>query len=123
VPYHVATFTLFEFQAMALASVFSGDTKLPSTKAMRNEYRERLKQKGAGRFFHSLKKRGDEIAYVNALVAMVNEGGNTPVVAMTGHPQKWLDAYVRRGARMEALFSTVRDSDIDKRILERMYGC
>ena len=123
VPYHVATFTLFEFQAMALASVFSGVTKLPSTEAMRNEYRERLKEKGAGRFFHSLKNKRGEINYVNDLVAMVNEGGNTRVVAMKGHSQKWLEAYVRRGIRMEALFSTVRDPDIDKRILERIYGC
>lgn len=123
VPYHVATFTLFEFQAMALASVYSGDTKLPSTIAMRNEYLERLKQKGAGRFFHSLKKRGDEIAYVNDLVAMVNEGGNTPVIAMRGHSQTWLDAYVRRGIRMEALFSNVRNPDMDKRVLGRMDGC
>jgi thioredoxin reductase len=123
VPYHVATFTLFEFQAMALAAVYSGDAKLPSTASMRNQYRERLKQKGAGRFFHSLKKRGDEIAYVNDLVAMVNEGGNTPVVAMKGHSEKWLEAYVRRGVRMVALFSTARDPDIDKRVLERMYGC
>ena len=123
VPYHVATFTLFEFQAMALAAVYSGDAKLPSTRAMRNEYRERIKQKGAGRTFHSLKNKGSEIAYVSDLVAAVNEGGNTPVIAMHGHSQKWLEAYVRRGVRMQALFSAVRDPELDKRVLERVYGC
>lgn len=123
VPYHVATFTLFEFQAMALASVFSGRTKLPPTQAMRNEYRERIKEKGAGRFFHSLKKRGDEIAYVNDLVTMVNDEGNNPSAVMKGHSQKWLEAYVRRGARMEALFSVTRDPDLDRKVLAQMYGC
>ena len=123
VPYHVATFTLFEFQAMALASVLSGTTALPSTVEMRAEYNERLKRKGAGRFFHSLKAKGDEIAYVSDLAAMVNNERNKPIVTMKGHSQKWLDAYVRRSQRMQALFSAVRDPQIDQRVLDLLVGC
>jgi hypothetical protein len=123
VPYHVSTFSLFEFQSIALASVFSGKPKLPSTTAMRDEYQARLESKGAGRTFHSLKKRGEEIAYVDDLRTMVNEGGHQPVVAMLRHSQKWLKAYVRRTERQKILFSTVRNPDIDRLVLGRIHGC
>ena len=122
VPYHVATFTLFEFQAMALASIFSGSTKLPCQSDMRIEYNERLKRKGAGRSFHSLKHEGDEIAYVNDLVTMVNDRKSSGIV-MKGHSEKWLQAYQMRRRRMELLFSTVRDPHVDQKILQTAHGC
>lgn len=66
-PYHVATFTCFEIQAMAVAAVFAGRANLPSREEMRAEYVEKLQHKGAGRTFHSLKGLGNEIAYVTSL--------------------------------------------------------
>ena len=123
VPYHVATFTLFEFQAIALAAVFSGRAKLPSRESMWVEYAERLKRKGAGRNFHSLKKRGEEIGYVNELVDLVNAGDRKPELALKGHSEKWHEAYVRRGKRVEALFSAVRDPSLDIKVLDLIEGC
>ncbi|KAG9518615.1 FAD/NAD(P)-binding domain-containing protein, partial [Aureobasidium melanogenum] len=38
VPYHVATFSLFEFQAMAVAEVFAGSANLPGEKEMREDH-------------------------------------------------------------------------------------
>ncbi|KAH0041952.1 FAD/NAD(P)-binding domain-containing protein, partial [Aureobasidium melanogenum] len=55
VPYHVATFSLFEFQAMAVAEVFAGSADLPEEEEMREEYKERVERKGVGRKLHSLK--------------------------------------------------------------------
>ena len=123
VPYHVATFSCFEFQATALAAVFAGRASLPSRAEMRQEYVDRVRRKGAGRFFHSLKKRGDEIGYVNELVELVN--GHQPVSApiMIGHSSRWHKAYVQRGQRQEKLFSTVRDPALDIQVLERIEGC
>ncbi|KAH0361764.1 FAD/NAD(P)-binding domain-containing protein, partial [Aureobasidium melanogenum] len=46
VPYHVATFSLFEFQAMAVAAIFSGSANLPEEQELREEYKERVERKG-----------------------------------------------------------------------------
>ncbi|PSK42037.1 Thiol-specific monooxygenase [Elsinoe australis] len=102
VPYHVATFSLFEFQAMALAAVWSGRASLPSREEMRAEYRARIQRKGAGRTFHSLKAEGDEIAYVNELVKMVN-GHDRSQTWMTGHSERWHKAYQVRLKRLKAM--------------------
>jgi hypothetical protein len=56
VPFYVATFTFFEFQAIVVAAVFSGRAWLPSKEEMQDEYRERSRRKGYGRLFHSLKE-------------------------------------------------------------------
>ncbi|KAL9111894.1 MAG: hypothetical protein Q9227_003744 [Pyrenula ochraceoflavens] len=104
VPYHVATFSFFEFQAIAIAAVFAGKTSLPSEAQMRAEYQARLVAKGAGRNFHSMKRPGMEIEYVNDLVRMVNED-NRRVEKMSGHTQKWHEAYQRRLQRTEALMA------------------
>ncbi|KAG9603549.1 FAD/NAD(P)-binding domain-containing protein, partial [Aureobasidium melanogenum] len=63
VPYHVATFSLFEFQAMAVAEVFAGSADLPEEEEMREEYKERVERKGVGRKLHSLKD--DEVPMAN----------------------------------------------------------
>ncbi|KAF2222224.1 dimethylaniline monooxygenase (N-oxide forming) [Elsinoe ampelina] len=101
-PYHVATFSLFEFQAVALAAVYAGLADVPSESDMRREYQERLQRKGAGRSFHSLKGEGEEIAYVNELVAMVN-GRNGTREHMRGHSAKWHRAYQIRLERLKAM--------------------
>ncbi|KAF2171451.1 hypothetical protein M409DRAFT_63721 [Zasmidium cellare ATCC 36951] len=121
VPFHVATFSLFEFQAMALAQVYAGKAPLPTTDVMRDEYLARLQRKGAGRALHSLKGKGEEIAYVEDLVRLVNREGGEKLIS--GHTQKWLEAYQRRTLRMEAFFSLVRDAEIEKRARELLPQC
>lgn len=104
VPYHIATFSFFEFQAVALAAVFAVWSPLPPEAEMRAEYQERLRIKGAGRTFHSLKDTGAEIEYVNDLVQMVNEGLRDGI-KMSGHSQKFHEAYQRRLKRIEEVFA------------------
>jgi len=104
VPFFTATFTLFEFQAMVVAKVLSGQAKLPSKEAMRSEYDKRVKTKGYGKAFHSL--RDQEADYVNGLLAWVNAdlekaGKNI----LDGHSSKWHTARVDSLERMKALFA------------------
>nr|OQO30383.1 hypothetical protein B0A51_02343 [Rachicladosporium sp. CCFEE 5018] len=126
VPYHTATWTFFEFQAMALAQVLAGKAALPSEAGMREEYERRLTTKGAGRAFHSLKGSGQEIASVNDLVEWVN-GGKEQVregdYVMKGHSEKWLASYARRQERFKLLFGPSRDNAVDERVLAGMIGC
>lgn len=93
VPYFSATFSLFEFQAMAIARIFGAKAELPSEEDMRREHDNRVKLKGVGKAFHSLLGQGREVAYVDTLVALVNKGINGKAIAeknkMTGHSEKW----------------------------------
>jgi hypothetical protein len=104
VPFFTATFTLFEFQAVVVAKVLSGLAKLPSRDAMRAEYNERVKTKGYGKAFHSL--RDQEAAYVNELIEWVNsdlqEAGKG---RLHGHTDKWHAARAEQVQRLKALFS------------------
>jgi lysine/ornithine N-monooxygenase len=89
VPFHIATFSLFEFQSYTIARVYSDSAKLPTEEAMRAEWRERARQKGAGREFHAL---GNELemAYIRDIVNWVNRDGkslNKRVVE--GHSDEW----------------------------------
>jgi len=89
VPYHVATFTLFEFQAIAVAAVFSERAWLPTREEMRGEYRERVERKGCGRSFNSL--LGEEVRYVRELVGWLN--GNAEVTGgekVERHSEAWV---------------------------------
>jgi hypothetical protein len=104
IPFFTATFTLFEFQAMVLAKVFSGEAKLPTKEAMRREYNERVKCKGYGKAFHSL--RDQEAEYVNELLAWVNhdlEKGRRG--KLTGHTDNWHVARQEQVERIKALFA------------------
>lgn len=90
VPFYTATFTLFEFQAIAVAAVFSGVAQLPSVESMRTEYKTRVETKGHGRSSHSLK--GEEVDYVKQIIAWVNTGRfahGLPLIE--GHTASWLD--------------------------------
>jgi len=88
VPFYTATFTLFEFQAMALAAVWSGRADLPVKKIMQEEYAERVKQKGLGRNFHSLK--GVEDVYVRALMVWLNrDAAKYGTKVLQGHTPEW----------------------------------
>ncbi|KEQ95250.1 hypothetical protein AUEXF2481DRAFT_79699 [Aureobasidium subglaciale EXF-2481] len=100
VPYHVATFSCFEFQAMAVAAVFSGSARLPVERSMRKEYVERVKRKGVGRGLHSLKDDEGEVKYVREMMEIVNQG-RTEADKVEGHTQEWFRAYEKRLLRMK----------------------
>ncbi|KAL5337625.1 major facilitator superfamily domain-containing protein [Aspergillus crustosus] len=112
VPFYIATYTLFEFQAITVANVFAGIANLPSELDQRSEYRERVKKKGVGKRFHSLRDQEEE--YVKELVGWVNgfreERG---LEAVEGHTAEW---HAARGAMIEkvkAFFETSkRDSGV-----------
>ncbi|RDW64791.1 hypothetical protein BP6252_10442 [Coleophoma cylindrospora] len=92
VPYHVATFSLFEYQAMAIAAVYSGKSTLPSQPEMRNEYNKKVKEKGVGRVFHSLK--GEDVNYANELISWINPGiVASGGKAVEGHLEEWKAQY------------------------------
>lgn len=90
---------------IALAAVYSGEIPLPHGEEMRREYQDRLRRKGAGRTFHSLKADGQEIAYVTELADMVNEYRNPPIPRMLGHSERWHEAYARRLQRRNRIFA------------------
>ncbi|USP82723.1 hypothetical protein yc1106_09997 [Curvularia clavata] len=107
VPFFTATFTLFEFQAMVVAKVLSGQVQLPSQDAMRHEYNERLKTRGYGKAFHSL--RNQEAEYVNELLAWVNSDlERAGRDRLHGHTDRWHTARAEFLKRAEALFATTR---------------
>lgn len=95
VPYHVATFSLFEFQAIALAAVYSGQARLPSREGMKSEYDERIAQAGSGRGFHSLRAEGHEMRYVDDLMDLANQQRGE-ADRIEGHSEKFRQAYARR---------------------------
>lgn len=104
IPFYTATFSLFEFQAMAVAAVLSGKAFLPSAEVMRNEYEERVRMKGTSKLFHSLKER--EVEYVNELVEWVNRDGEKvgAVKRMEGHTAAWHEVNIERLERIRRLF-------------------
>lgn len=112
VPYHVATFSLFDFQAQAIARAFAGKTRFPSREEMRRDYAKRVEEKGFGRDFHSLHARGGELEYVQGLVDWVNsyaaEVGEEP---MLGHSEEWKQRYHEMKSRTLELFKWSKDPD------------
>ncbi|KAB8202728.1 hypothetical protein BDV34DRAFT_236765 [Aspergillus parasiticus] len=91
IPYFNTTFTLFEFQAIAVTAVWSRTACLPSTTEMRREYLVKQKQTGGGRRFHSLKDKEKE--YVRDLMAWINDGRNAQgLVPIEGHTTAWFEA-------------------------------
>lgn len=111
VPFYTATFTLFEFQAIAVSRVFSGKASLPTEAEMRKIYEDRKAKKGFGRAFHSLK--GEEIEYVNGLVEWVNRDGARlgGVERVQGHSDRWLESYKKRAVRLQALLGIKVEGD------------
>ncbi|KAF1807160.1 hypothetical protein V8B55DRAFT_1017362 [Mucor lusitanicus] len=90
IPFHIATFSLFEFQSYAIARVYADAAKLPTEEAMRLEWQERLLQKGGGREFHALGSEL-ELAYIKDITTWVNRDGKAlgkPVVEE--HDQAWI---------------------------------
>ncbi|KAL3462835.1 major facilitator superfamily domain-containing protein [Aspergillus heterothallicus] len=114
VPFYTATFTLFEFQAIVVANVLSGIAGLPAENEMRAEYNERVKRKGVGKRFHSLKDI--EELYVNEILDWVNtfrtERG---LAAIKGHTEIWHGAKEAQRERIKLLFEGNGSSRRDKR--------
>ncbi|KAL4894896.1 pantothenate transporter [Aspergillus ambiguus] len=104
IPYYTATFSLFEFQAIAIAAVFTGVVPLPS--CMRLEYLEKKKLLGSGRKFHSLKDKEEE--YVLEIIEWVNLGREKyGLPRIEGHTQAWHEAKVAQRERLRLLFEPV----------------
>ncbi|ETI19964.1 hypothetical protein G647_08979 [Cladophialophora carrionii CBS 160.54] len=114
-PYHIATFSLFEFQGQVAARVLSGKAQLPSYDEMRREYNEKVRAKGLGREFHSLKAAGAEEAYVKDLVDWVNADAERLGVKdkMVGHTPEWHVAKKDREARIRLIFAAKEEEKID----------
>ena len=99
IPFFTATFSLFEFQAIVVASVLTGKASLPTGEEMKREYRQRLQEKGTGTMFHSLKDR--EVEYVNELLGWVNrDGARVGAQPVEGHTKAWHTANSDRMEKM-----------------------
>ncbi|PWY86668.1 pantothenate transporter, partial [Aspergillus heteromorphus CBS 117.55] len=117
VPYYTATFTLFEFQAIAVANAFAGIAALPPTSEMKSEYARRIAEKGSGKRFHSLKDI--EEFYVIDLLAWVNafrvQHGLPPI---EGHSDSWHQGKAAHRERIKTVLtgaaeaSSRRDSGV-----------
>ncbi|KAK4232198.1 putative monooxygenase [Podospora fimiseda] len=103
VPYHVSTFSLYDFQAQLVARVFSGKAELPPRQKMREKYEAKIKTKGLGRMFHSMHEEGKEIEYVKELVELGNNKGDQN--KMVGHGQVWLDRYEKLKEDMKEILA------------------
>ncbi|KAF2707101.1 MFS general substrate transporter [Pleomassaria siparia CBS 279.74] len=122
VPYFTATFTLFEFQAMVVAKVLSGQAKLPSQAAMRTEYQQRVEAKGYGKAFHSLRDR--EVEYVNDIIGFVNsdlEGSGVP--RLEGHTAIWHKAKAEQKAKMKLMSEGIQPAERESRFPIILFLC
>ncbi|THC96261.1 hypothetical protein EYZ11_004254 [Aspergillus tanneri] len=103
IPYYTATFTLFEFQAIAVAAVLSGIASLPTEADMRAEYEAKVQRVGAGKKFHSLKDV--EELYVEDILGWINSNravhGLSPV---EGHTPTWRKAKEEQRERIRNHF-------------------
>lgn len=107
-PYHIATFSLFDFQAQVVARVLAGKALLPSKDQMRRKYQERVKAKGLGRNFHSLRGPNEEQDYVVDLVQWVNDSAAELGIEdnMQGHSEEWHQANIDREEQLKWLRGT-----------------
>jgi hypothetical protein len=88
IPFYTATFSLFEFQAITIAAVFSGQGEIPSTDEMRTQYEQKIKDKGYGKPFHTLV--GQDVEYAKDLMAWVNTGREHSKKKPEGYSQEWI---------------------------------
>ncbi|KAK5046933.1 hypothetical protein LTR84_007287 [Exophiala bonariae] len=89
IPFYTATFSLFEFQAIAIAAAFSGQAEIPPTEDMRTEYLGRINEKGYGKPFHTL--IGQDVEYAKNLMAWVNKGRDDATKKTDGYSQEWIN--------------------------------
>jgi hypothetical protein len=108
VPFYTATFTLFEYQAIVVAAVFSGHAWLPKEDEMREEYRMRVETKGYGRAFHSL--REEQVEYVGKLLNWINgQAEITGAEKVEGYSEQWLEEDKLKLQKMRKMFE-VKDA-------------
>jgi hypothetical protein len=112
IPFRVATFSLFEFQAIAVAAVFAAsgqqhDALLPSQEDMRAEYRARVHEKGLGKQFHTL--MGVDVQYAADLMEWVNRGKDPENVKTTGYSKNWIEVQAGYIAKMKE-FGTAHEA-------------
>jgi hypothetical protein len=108
IPFHIATFSLFEFQSYAVARVYSKSAYLPTEKAMREEWHERQRQKGPGREFHALGSEL-ELAYIKDIATWVNREGKAQGKRFVKeHDQAWIDI---RTQSLDALKKSLNIAD------------
>lgn len=108
IPTFTASFTFFEFQAIAVTAVLSGKAWLPSESEMREQYQERTKTRAPGRAFHSMLnfQVNLEAAYVKSLVDWLNDHAKeTRGEHLEGHSALWLAAYDRQMEDLTAMFT------------------
>ena len=87
-----------------MAKVLAGQARLPSEEAMRAEYRERIRAKGHGKAFHSL--RDQEVEYVDELLAWVNRDlEDIGRKRLEGHSEQWKVAKEEQVQRIKELFA------------------
>ncbi|KAJ4138777.1 hypothetical protein NW768_002650 [Fusarium equiseti] len=104
VPYHNVTFSLFDFQAQALARALTGKSRLSSRDSMRQEYDERVAIKGRGRKFHSLAGDGEEIQYLKDLLDWANSSlVDDEIEPLIGPSKEWLDTHTDWKEKMKLL--------------------
>ncbi|KAI9832397.1 MAG: hypothetical protein M1819_004385 [Sarea resinae] len=123
--YHIATFSFFEFQAVAIAAVFAGRARLPPEEDMRREYRERVERKGYGRAFHTV--ADEEIEYVQKLVDWLNHDAEVLGIKerVEGHTAEWHQANTDRivkwkkivdGQKKDSEVQTFKPESIDSKL-------
>lgn len=86
---NTATFSFFEYQAIAIARVFAGHAELPVEEVRRKEYEKRVEKSGSGKFLNFIGREGDPI-YVDELVKWLNkdaEGSDLEV--LVGRTREW----------------------------------
>ncbi|KAJ5178633.1 uncharacterized protein N7500_001332 [Penicillium coprophilum] len=104
IPFYTATFSLFEFQAIAVTAFLSGIAQLPSTTSLRTEYENRVEKKGLGRSFHSLKDQ--EQVYVDELIGWVNTGRiERGLPLIEGHTETWIKERAALSERLKLLLA------------------
>jgi hypothetical protein len=103
VPFYTATFTLFEFQAIVVAAVFSGHAWLPKEDEMREEYKKRVQNKGYGRAFHSLREQ--QVEYVSELLGWINgQAEVTGAEKVESYSEQWLEEDKLKLQKMRKMF-------------------
>lgn len=104
VPFRVATFSFFEFQAIAVAAVFSGHAVLPSQAVMRSDYKSKLTEKGLGKPFHAM--MGTSVKYVAELMGWINQGRDISQIKTRGYSPEWIETQADYIAKLEKYKTT-----------------
>ncbi|RAL66993.1 hypothetical protein DID88_007773 [Monilinia fructigena] len=117
-------FLYLEFQAIAVAAVFSGRAQLPSEEEeMREEYRLRVKEKGFGRAFHALNE-GREPKYVRELVAWINsDAESNGWQKIQGHSEAWFkEDEIKMGKLRERFEKRKQEREEKEAEIPRIYN-